>query len=159
MSESKTVMLTAEGLGRLEQELTHLKTVRRAEIAAAFEQAIDEGDLRENAGYDEARRAQWDNDRRISELEAILAKAKVVEAGNGIPKEAALGVTIELEAIGGKRHHFTLVGSHEADVFKGKISDESPMGQALVGRKVGEAFEFKSPKGPIQYRVLELKYA
>ena len=159
MSDSKTVMLTAEGLSRLEQELTHLKTVRRAEIAAAFEQAIDEGDLRENAGYDEARRAQWDNDRRISELEAILAKAKVVEVGNGTPKEAALGVMVELEASGGKRHLFTLVGSHEADVFKGKISDESPMGQALVGRKVGDAFEFKSPKGAILYKVLELKYA
>lgn len=96
MSQNKPVYLTAEGLKRLQDELTTLKTVKRQEIAAAFEQAIEEGDLRENAGYDEARRAQWDNDRRISELESILARAVVVEAGNGTPLEVGLGVSVEL---------------------------------------------------------------
>ncbi|WP_276959530.1 transcription elongation factor GreA [Allomeiothermus silvanus] len=158
MSQNKPVYLTAEGLKRLQDELTTLKTVKRQEIAAAFEQAIEEGDLRENAGYDEARRAQWDNDRRISELESILARAVVVEAGNGTPLEVGLGVSVELETDTGAHMSLTIVGSHEADVFNGKISNESPMGQRLMGKKVGDRVEYPSPKGVQSYTIVELSY-
>ncbi|GEM84767.1 MULTISPECIES: transcription elongation factor GreA [Meiothermus] len=159
MSDKKPVYLTAEGKARLEQELAYLKTEKVQQIADEMGRAIAEGDLRENAGYDEARRAMWQNNSRIAELEDILSRVQIVESGNGIPTEVQIGVTVELETSTGQRMSVTMVGSHEADVFSGKISNESPLGQALMGKKVGDEVQVKSPKGSQTYVVVELVYA
>ncbi|MGK0619081.1 transcription elongation factor GreA [Meiothermus cerbereus] len=159
MLDKKPVYLTAEGKARLEQELAYLKTEKVQQIADEMGRAIAEGDLRENAGYDEARRAMWQNNTRIAELEDILSRVQIVESGNGIPTEVQLGVTVELETPTGQRMSVTMVGSHEADVFSGKISNESPLGQALMGKKVGDEVQVKSPKGSQTYVVVELVYA
>lgn len=159
MSDKKPVYLTAEGKARLEQELAYLKTEKVQQIADEMGRAIAEGDLRENAGYDEARRAMWQNNSRIAELEDILSRVQLVESGNGIPTEVQIGVTVELETPTGQRMSVTMVGSHEADVFSGKISNESPLGQALMGKKVGDEVQVKSPKGSQTYVVVELLYA
>lgn len=159
MSDKKPVYLTAEGQARLEQELAYLKTEKVQQIADEMGRAIAEGDLRENAGYDEARRAMWQNNSRIAELEDILSRVKLVESGNGIPTEVQIGVTVELETSSGQRMSVTMVGSHESDVFSGKISNESPLGQALMGKKVGDEVQVKSPKGSQTYVVVELVYA
>lgn len=159
MLNKKPVYLTAEGKARLEQELAYLKTEKVQQIADEMGRAIAEGDLRENAGYDEARRAMWQNNSRIAELEDILSRVQIVESGNGIPTEVQIGVTVELETSTGQRMSVTMVGSHEADVFSGKISNESPLGQALMGKKVGDEVQVKSPKGSQTYVVVELEYA
>lgn len=159
MLDKKPVYLTAEGKARLEQELAYLKTEKVQQIADEMGRAIAEGDLRENAGYDEARRAMWQNNTRIAELEDILSRVQIVESGNGIPTEVQLGVTVELETPTGQRMSVTMVGSHEADVFSGKISNESPLGQALMGKKVGDEVQVRSPKGSQTYVVVELVYA
>lgn len=159
MSDKKPVYLTAEGKARLEQELAYLKTEKMQQIADEMGRAIAEGDLRENAGYDEARRAMWQNNSRIAELEDILSRVQIVESGNGVPTEVQLGVTVELETPSGQRMSVTMVGSHEADVFSGKISNESPLGRALMGKKVGDEVQVKSPKGSQTYVVVELVYA
>ncbi len=152
----KPVYLTPEGFKRLQEELHRLKTEKRQEIARDFEQAIEEGDLRENAGYDEARRAMWQNEARIAQLEDLLARAVVVE-GNGSFDQVALGCQVELETESGERLSLAIVGSHEADVFSGKISDESPLGQALLGRKVGDVVEIRGKRGKQVYTILEIK--
>lgn len=159
MSDKKPVYLTAEGKARLEQELAYLKSEKVQQIADEMGRAIAEGDLRENAGYDEARRAMWQNNSRIAELEDILSRVQLVESGNGIPTEVQIGVTVELETSTGQRMSITMVGSHESDVFSGKISNESPLGQALMGKKVGDEVQVKSPKGSQTYVVVELIYA
>lgn len=159
MSDKKPVYLTAEGKARLEQELAYLKTEKVQQIADEMGRAIAEGDLRENAGYDEARRAMWQNNSRIAELEDILSRVQLVESGNGVPTEVQIGVTVELETSTGQRMSVTMVGSHESDVFSGKISNESPLGQALMGKKVGDEVQVKSPKGSQTYVVVELVYA
>ncbi len=159
MAEKKLVYLTAEGKNRLEHELGFLKTEKRAQIADEMGRAIAEGDLRENAGYDEARRNMWQNDARIAELEDILGRVHIVQSGNGQASEVAIGVTVELQTSAGQNMTLTMVGSHEADVFSGKISNESPLGTALMGRRVGDKVEVKSPKGSQLYVVLQLAYA
>lgn len=152
----KPAYLTPEGLKRLQEELNHLKTVKRQEISADFEQALEEGDLRENAGYDEARRAMWQNEARIAKLEDLLSRAVVVE-GNGSYEEVALGCQVELETETGERLSLAIVGSHEADIFTGRISDESPLGQALLGKRVGDVVEIRGRKGVQVYTILEIK--
>jgi len=159
MSAKKPVYLTAEGKARLEQELAYLKTEKAQQIADEMGRAIAEGDLRENAGYDEARRAMWQNNSRIAELEDILSRVQLVESGNGVPTEVHIGVTVKLETPTGQRMSVTMVGSHESDVFSGKISNESPLGQALMGKKVGDKVYVKGPKGSQNYIVVELVYA
>jgi len=159
MINKKPVYVTAEGRARLEQELAYLKTEKVQQIADEMGRAIAEGDLRENAGYDEARRAMWQNNSRIAELEDILSRLQLVEPGNGVPTEVQIGVTVNLETINGQRMSITMVGSHESDIFSGKISNESPLGQALMGKRVGEEVQVKSPKGSQAYTVVELLYA
>ena len=159
MADRKPVLLTAEGQVRLEQELAYLKTEKRAQIAEEMGRALAEGDLRENSGYDEARRNMWQNDARIAELEDLLARVQVVVHGAGQAKEVTLGVSVGLEDPNGTRKDYLIVGSHESDIFKLKISSESPFGVALMGKKVGEKVEVKGPKGSQIFTVVELAYA
>lgn len=147
---------------RLENELSQLKSVRRQQISEQMGAALEEGDLRENAGYDEARRAMWDNESRISQLEEILSRAKVIERATGAPAEIQLGVTLETVVNDGgegeERLTLTLVGSHEVDIFNGRISDESPLGSRLIGRRVGDQVHFEGRHGLEVFTILDIRY-
>lgn len=146
--------LSAEGLERLKSELEELKTVKRREIAERLEAAKALGDLSENAEYQEAKETQSLNELKIQELEEILRDVVVIQkpADN---KTVHIGSTIEVESARG-REVFTIVGSEEADPVSGKISNESPIGQAFLGLKAGDIAEIKAPGGNGVYRVRKI---
>jgi len=135
---SKPIQLTPKGLAKIQEELRYLKEERRQELSDYMGAALADGDLRENAAYDEARLLQSANETRIADLEEIVARAVVVEQEGGSDAVASLGASLHVEDEGGKAHVFHLVGSLEADVFENRISDESPLGQQLVGRRAGD---------------------
>jgi transcription elongation factor GreA len=135
---SKPIQLTPKGLAKIQEELRYLKDERRQELSDYMGAALADGDLRENAAYDEARLLQSANETRIADLEEIVARAVVVEQEGGDNAVASLGASLHVEDEGGKAHVFHLVGSLEADVFENRISDESPLGQRLLGRRAGD---------------------
>ena len=136
MAESKKRLLTYAGLKALEDELENLKVVKRKEVAAKIKEAREQGDLSENAEYDAAKDEQRDIEARIEELEGILKNAEVV---------------VEDEEM-----EFKIVGSTEANSLEGKISNESPVGQALMGKKIGDVVDVETQAGVIQYKVLDI---
>ena len=149
----QTNFVTEEGLQNLKNELEELKK-KRAEIAAAIEEARQLGDLSENASYDNAREVQAFNEGRIAELEELVRTASIISKLT--TETVELGATIEVEGNGGSRT-FTIVGSEEADPGEGRISNESPLGRAFLGRRKGEAVEAKTPKGMVQYKVMVIR--
>ena len=156
MSEEQEVLLTAEGFKKLEEKLEHLKTVRRKEVAARIKQAIDFGDLSENSEYDDAKNEQAFIEGNIVELENKLARAKIIEE-EVETKKVVMGCTVELEDIEfAETMTYTLVGSMEADPMEFKISNESPVGKALLGRKAGEDVSVDAPQGIIELKILEI---
>lgn len=150
----KVYQLTPAGKLELEKELNELKS-QRAGIAQKIADARDYGDLSENAEYDTARTEQGQLETRISEIEDILQNASIIE--NTKTSKVAVGVTVALESDKGKKVSYVIVGSVEADPLEGKISDESPIGQALLGKKVGEEVSIKTPRGEVTYKVTEIK--
>lgn len=138
----KTVSLTAAGKKELENELKELKK-QRPEIAERIATARDFGDLKENEEYSAARNEQKVAENRILEIEDILKNAQVIRGGKRT--KVALGATVNLD-MGGKKVEYTVVGTVEADPSKGMISDESPIGTALMGKKAGESFDFNGKK-------------
>ena len=150
----KTFQLTAKGLAKIQEELRYLKEERRQELSEYMGAALADGDIRENAAYDEARLLQSANETRIADLEEIVARAVVVEQEAGADAVARLGASLHLEDERGDRHVFHLVGSLEADVFENRISDESPFGQQLVGRRAGDQVTL----GKLSYRVTSVLY-
>ena len=134
----KTIQLTPKGLAKIQEELRFLKEERRQELSEYMGAALADGDLRENAAYDEARLLQSANETRIADLEEIVARAVVVAQEEGVDAVARLGASLHLEDDAGAKHVFHLVGSLEADVFEHRISDESPLGQQLLGRRAGD---------------------
>lgn len=140
--------ITPEGHARLVDELRHLKEVRRGEIAEMIREAKEAGDISENAGYDEAKEKQAFVEGRIQELEDLLKHAAIIE-GNGGQGVIALGSTLVVEEVGGdgEREEFRLVGSAEADPTKGLISNQSPLGKALLGKRVGDKAKITTPDG------------
>lgn len=140
--------ITPEGHARLVDELRHLKEVRRSEIAEMIREAKEAGDISENAGYDEAKEKQAFVEGRIQELEDLLKHAAIIE-GNGGQGVITLGSTLVVEEVGGdgEREEFRLVGSAEADPTKGLISNQSPLGKALLGKKVGDKARITTPDG------------
>lgn len=150
----KRIQLTPKGLEKIQEELRYLKEERRQELTEYMGAALADGDLRENAAYDEARLLQSANETRIADLEEIVARAEVVEQEGGANAVARLGASLHLEDDKGKAHVFHLVGSLEADVFENRISDESPLGQQLLGRKAGD----KVTLGRLTYRVAAVLY-
>ena len=142
----KKHMLTVEGLRDLEQELENLVVVRRQEIAEKLQEARAQGDLSENAEYDAAKDEQRDIEARIEEIEKILKNVEVID---GI-KLKILDVELDEEQV------INIVGSAEADVLNNKISNESPLGIALIGKKKGEIVEVAAPNGIFQYKILEV---
>lgn len=146
----KMYKITKEGKAELEQELEQLKG-RRGEIADKIAEARDYGDLSENAEYDAAREEQGLVETRIAEIEDIVQNAEIiVSAKKGV---VGLGSVVELKK-GDKTVTYTVVGPVEADPLQGKISNESPIGEALMGKKVGETVVITTPKGEIEYEVI-----
>jgi transcription elongation factor GreA len=148
--------LTAEGLKKLESELEHLKTVRRAEVAQRLHEAMAEGEVEENPEYDEAKNEQAFVEGRILEIETILANAVLIE-NKGPAHEVRLGSRITVQEVGSRTpEHYILVGSAEADPMNGKISNESPLGKAVLGKKVNDTFVIQAPSGQIKFRVTNI---
>jgi transcription elongation factor GreA len=150
----KPIYLTAKGLEKIKEELRYLKEERRQELADYMGSAIADGDLRESAAYDEARLLQSANEARIADLEEIVHRAEVVEHQEGADAVAALGANLELEDSSGEKVNFSLVGTHEADVLENRISDESPLGRTLVGKRSGDKVEWNG----VDYKVLNVSY-
>lgn len=152
----ETEYLTKEKFNELTKELDHLKKIKRKEIAEHLEYARSLGDLSENAEYQEARGDQANVEDRIARLEVLLKSAKIT--GTHTSEEVGIGsvVTVEKENGDGQKT-FTIVGSEEADISKGKVSNKSPFGQAILKKKKGETFSFKTPQGQVSYKVLEIK--
>lgn len=146
--------ITKTGLEKLRQDLEELKK-RRTDIVDRIKTAKELGDLRENAEYSEARDAQAFNEAKILELEDMLKNIEVVEHGNQ-NDVVDIGSIITVES-NGKTQNFELVGVSEAKPLEGKISVESPLGQAFMGRKVGEEVIVKVPKGTMRYKILKIK--
>ena len=147
--------LTKEKFDALSAELENLRTVRRKEIAQDLEYAKSLGDLSENAEYQEAREAQSNIEERISKIETILKTALIISAHT--TEAVTIGSKIVLKKEGAKEtSEYTIVSSEEADVNAGKLSYTSPLGEALMGKKKGQTFDFKSPKGIIPYTVVSI---
>lgn len=152
----ESVYLTAEGYRQLEDELQTLKTVRREEIAIKLETAIKQGDLKENADYHDAKEEQGLLEARIRQIEDKLRRAKVIE-GVGPSHVVRVGskVTVSEEGID-EMEVYTIVGAHEADPIKGRISNESPIGRALLGAKRGQTVSANTPAGAISFTIHEI---
>lgn len=149
----KLFRLTKDGVDTLQQELDGLKA-KRGDIAEAIKTARELGDLAENAEYQSAMAEKERNEARISEVENILQNVEVIKKPRGDSK-VQLGSRIKLKA-GGKTKEFQVVGTVEADPLSGKISDESPIGQALIGKQVGDKVEIKTPAETVAYKITEI---
>ncbi|MCA9344826.1 transcription elongation factor GreA [Candidatus Saccharibacteria bacterium] len=150
----KQFLLTKEGIQELETELK-LLTSQRSAIADRIKTAREFGDLSENAEYSAARQEQERNESRISELENILQNAEQIKKPKGDSK-VQLGSCVKLKSTKGKTKDYQVVGTVEADPLEGKISDESPIGQSLLGKKVGEKVEISTPSDVLSYKIIEI---
>ncbi|MFH1454983.1 MAG: transcription elongation factor GreA [bacterium] len=154
--EERKEYLTKKKYEELMAELTDLKNVKRKEVAESLDYARGLGDLSENAEYHEARAKQADIEERILKLEGILKNTIVVEDRHG--DHVVIGSTVVVEKIdGSKKMTLMIVGSAESDLAGGKISNRSPIGSAVLGKKKGESFSFNSPSGKMEYKVVEVK--
>jgi transcription elongation factor GreA len=158
MAKNQPIYLTAEGLAKLKEELEYLTTTRRQEVAQMIAEAKAEGDISENAGYDEAKTAQGFLEGRIRDLEALVKNAQVIADGAAAPDVVAVGCTVVVREDGTDvEEEYTIVGPPEADPGNGRISNESPMGKALLGRKAGEQTVVTSPGGDIVFVIVGVK--
>lgn len=147
---------TKEGLEKLKEEYEHRSRQLRRDIAARIKEAKDLGDLKENAEYAEAKEAQSLNEGRLEELKQILDNAVVF--GNGANKSGVITVGSHIKVQTGKdAREFTIVGAAESDPANGKISNESPLGAAFLSHKRGESVIVQTPKGQVEYKILEIK--
>ena len=154
---NKKNILTYEGLKKLEDELQDLKVVKRKEVADKIKEAREQGDLSENAEYDAAKDEQRDIEARIEEIEKILKNAEVVVEEDVNLDQISIGCSIRiLDLEFDEELEYKIVGSTEANSLKGKISNESPVGKALMGKKVGDTVVVETQSGEISYKVLEI---
>ena len=150
------VYLTEEGLQKLREELDYLLTVRRPEVAKAIGEAKSDGDISENAGYDEAKRDQAFLEGRILTLKGILSRAEVIE--NGQSERVSLGSTVTVREDGyDGADTYMIVGSAEADPASGRISNVSPMGRALLNRAAGESVVVETPAGELRFEIVDIE--
>lgn len=157
MKQDKVHYATPEGLEKLKNELRERKTVLRRAIADRIDRAKELGDLSENAEYAEAKDEQAFNEGRIMELGEILSNVEIIHKGSGkVSDDVGVGSTIIVESEQGEKE-FTITGASEADPPQGLISNESPLGQAFLGRKKGEEVEIKVPAGIVKYKILKIK--
>jgi len=156
--EEKKNILTYEGLKKYEDELHELKVVKRQEVAQKIKEAREQGDLSENAEYDAAKDEQRDIEARIEELEKILKNAEVVVEDEVDFDKINVGCAIKVfDVTFDEEMEFKIVGSTEANSLKGKISNESPVGKALIGSKIGDVVEVETQAGILRYKVLEIQ--
>jgi transcription elongation factor GreA len=153
---NQETFLTPEGYQKLEEELALLKTVRRPEIAAAIHEAKMDGDVTENAGYEEAKRQQAFLEGRIITVETMLKNAVLIET-DGPSDTVILGSRVTVVEDGFDPESYTIVGSAEANPGDGRISNESPLGKALIGRKVGDMVTFKTPGGLAEMKLIRIE--
>lgn len=148
--------LTKEKFDALSQELEHLRTTGRKEVAKNLEYARALGDLSENAEYQEARASQAEVEERILKLEAIIKNAAIVKTHHADFVDVGTVVTLQKSG-SSEKITYQVVGSEEASTKEGKISNRSPLGEAMLGKKKGETFNFKTPKGTMEYKILDIE--
>ena len=154
---AKETIMTSEGLKRLEDELEDLKTVKRKEIAEKIKVALSFGDLSENSEYDEAKNEQAIIEGRIAEIESQLKNVRLLDESELNNEMVHVGSLVRVkDEASGKESTYRIVGSTEADPMQGKISDESPVGKALLGNGVGDTVEIEIPAGVLNYTILEI---
>jgi len=158
MTNNKEVILTPEGVAKLEKKLEYLKTVRRREIAERIKQAIAFGDISENAEYDEAKNEQAFIEGEIITLENMLRMARVIDEEDISTDVVSIGATVKvLDMEFDEELEYIIVGSAEADPAHSKISNESPVGRALIGKSIGDVVEVSVPDGVIQFKILDIR--
>ncbi len=154
----KEVILTRGGYEKLEQELEHLRTVKRKEVAERIKTAISFGDISENSEYDDAKNEQAFIEGRVITLEKMLRNAKVIEKEHTDNQAVSIGNQVVLKDLEyDEVVEYTIVGSAESNPTDQKISNESPVGEAIIGKKVGEVVEVKVPAGLIEYEIVDIK--
>lgn len=157
MGTEKEILLTQEGYNNIEKELEYLSTEKRAEIAERIKIALGFGDLSENSEYDEAKTAQAENEAKIADLENKLRYAKIIDESEIDTKTVQVGNTVKVLDIEFEEEEcYTIVGSTEVDLAQNKISNESPIGTALMGAKKGQVIEAQAPAGVIKYKILSI---
>ena len=155
---AKEVILTAEGLAKLEQELEYLKVVKRKEIAEKIKEARSFGDLSENSEYDAAKEAQASMEQRVVEIENLIQNAKIVSASDSPSDVVSICSSVKVfDCDFEEEVVYTIVGSTESDPLNNKISDESPIGKGLLGKKLGDTVEIETPNGTITFKILEIQ--
>lgn len=154
----KAVFLTREGLKKLEEELDYLKGTKRREMAERIKIAVSYGDLSENAEYDAAKDEQAFVESRIVTLEKMMRNVRIIEPGSESADVVAIGTTVKLKEVpDGDEETYTIVGSTESDPLEGKISNESPIGAAVIGRSVGDKVTVNTPSGSIEFEIVEIR--
>ncbi|WP_258360628.1 transcription elongation factor GreA [Moorella sulfitireducens (nom. illeg.)] len=156
MAEKET-LLTLSGLKKLEEELEYLKSVRRREVAERLKQAIEFGDISENSEYEDAKNEQAFIEGRILTLEKKLRNARIIDASE-VPEDiVSLGSRVTLKDLdGGEELEYEIVGSMEADPAENKISNESPVGKAILGHRIGEIINIQVPAGTLHYQIVNI---
>ena len=150
------ILLTPQGKAKLEAELEHLRTVKRPQVAQQLRQSIEEGDLTENIGYEDAKHEQSFVEGRILTLETLLKKAVVVE-GATTTDTVGFGSWVTVMERGGGEEVFQIVGSAEVDPGSGRISNESPLGKALLDHRVGDEVAVEAPDGVLHFEILDIR--
>lgn len=157
MEENKAVLLTQEGYDKLEKELDYLRTEKRAEVAERIKVALGFGDLSENSEYDEAKTAQAENETKIADLENKIRYAKIIDESEIDTKTVQVGNVVKiLDMEFDEEETYTIVGSTEVDLSQNRISNESPIGSALLGAKKGQIVEVNAPAGVLKYKVISI---
>ncbi len=158
MEDKKEILLTQEGYQKLEDEVELLKTVRRKEVADRIKVAISFGDISENAEYDEAKNEQAQVEERIMKLENMIRKAVIIDESSIDINVVTIGSIVKVKDLEFEdEDEYTIVGSAEADPYDGKISNESPVGKALLGRRTGDIVDVQVPDGTAKFEILEIR--
>lgn len=158
MEDKKEILLTQEGFDKLEEEVEFLKTVRRREVADRIKVAISFGDISENSEYDEAKNEQAQVEERIMKLESMIRRAVIIDESQIDVNVVTIGSIVKVNDVEfDEEVEYTIVGSAEADPYEGRISNESPVGKALLGRIIGDVVEVQVPDGVAKFEILEIK--
>jgi transcription elongation factor GreA len=156
----KEVILTPEGHKKLKEEIEHLSTTKRREVAERIKQAREFGDIAENSEYDDAKNEQAMLEHRIAMLQERLKSARVIEKKEITTDVVSVGTIVRLRDVDAKETiEYAIVGSAEANPAENKLSNESPVGRAILGRKKGETVEVAAPRGKLKYKIMEIKAA
>jgi len=157
MAKQQDMLLTSEGIKNYENELEYLKAVVRKEVAEKIKVARSFGDLSENSEYDEAKNEQAKVEARIAEIENILKHAKIIDESELTDEHIHIGSKVKVHDFDfDEDTEYQIIGSGEADPFNGKLSDESPVGSALLGHKVGDTITVETPDGEVKFKILEI---